>query len=107
MKWIIFVDASQSLFIFFQENWPYNALELAEVMFKAFSDVAKTTYGRGNATPAQFAMQVSDKTNRPFNCSEKESQSNDVCLHFKLFSNLHNSGRSLHATRSNFACKNV
>ena len=41
-----------------KENWPQNALELAEVMFKAFSDVAKSNYGRGNATPAQFAMQV-------------------------------------------------
>ena len=42
-----------------KDNWPHNALELAEVMFKAFSDVAKSNYGRGNATPAQFAMQVS------------------------------------------------
>ena len=48
------------LFLFQQDGWPLNALDLAEVIFKAFSDVAKTTYGRGLATPAQFAMQVSD-----------------------------------------------
>ena len=41
--------------------------------------------------------------NRPFSYSEKESQSNDTLLHFVEFSNVHNSGRSPDATRSNLA----
>ena len=43
--------------------------------------------------------------NRPFSFSEKGSQSNDVCLHFEEFSNVHNSDRSPNAIRSNFAYK--
>ena len=31
--------------------------------------------------------------NRPFSDSEKESQSNEVCLHFEEFSSVHNTGR--------------
>ena len=31
--------------------------------------------------------------NRPFSYSEKESQSNEVCLHFEEFSNVHNTGK--------------
>ena len=45
--------------------------------------------------------------NRPFIYFEKESQSNDVCLYFEEFSNVHNSDRSPNATSSNFAYKNV
>ena len=45
--------------------------------------------------------------NRPFSYSEKEPQSNDLCLHFEEFSNVHNSDRSPNATRSNFAHENV
>ena len=50
--------------------------------------------------------------NRPFSYSEKEPQSNDVCLHLEElhleeFSNVRNSDRSPNATRSNFAYKNV
>ena len=45
--------------------------------------------------------------NRPFSYSEKESQSNDTMLHLVEFSNVHNSGRSSNATRSNLVYKNV
>ena len=39
--------------------------------------------------------------------SKKESESNDVVMHFKEFSNVHNSNRSSNATRSNVLYKNV
>ena len=55
--YIKFEISNVSVFLL-QDNWPHNALELAEVMFKTFSDVAKSNYGQGHATPAQFAMQV-------------------------------------------------
>ena len=45
--------------------------------------------------------------NKPFSSSEKESESNDFLIHFVEFSNVHNSGRSSNATRSNLAYKNV
>lgn len=38
--------------------WPGNALEIAEVMFLAFSSVSKVTYGKDVATPNQFATKV-------------------------------------------------
>ena len=43
---------------------------------------------------------------RPFRYSKKESESNDILLHFIEFSNVHNSDRSSKATRSNLAYKN-
>ena len=39
--------------------------------------------------------------------SKKESESNDVMMHFEEFSNVHNSGRSFNATRSSLAYKIV
>ena len=44
---------------------------------------------------------------RPFSYSGKESESNDVMMHFEEFSNVHNSDRSSNATRSNLAYKIV
>ena len=37
--------------------------------------------------------------------SGKESESNDVLMHFEEFSNVHNSERTSDATRSSFAYK--
>ena len=39
--------------------------------------------------------------NRPCSCSEKESESNDILIHFVEFSNAHNSDGSSKATQSN------
>ena len=44
---------------------------------------------------------------RPFSYSEKESQSNDILLHFVEFSNVHNSDRSSNTTRSNLMYDHV
>ena len=44
--------------------------------------------------------------NRILSYSEKESESNDVLIHFVEFSNVHNSDRSSNATRSNYVYKN-
>ena len=41
-----------------KESWPDNALDLAEVMYKAFSNLSQSTQGRGVATPMQFATKV-------------------------------------------------
>ena len=41
-----------------KEEWPDNALELAEVMYTAFSNVSQSTQDRGIATPMQFATKV-------------------------------------------------
>ena len=54
-----------------------------------------------------YQVQIVGVRNRPFNYSEKEPQSNDVCLHFEEFSNVHNSDGSPNATRSNFVYKIV
>ena len=45
--------------------------------------------------------------NRPFSCSGKESESNDVVIQFEEFSNVHNGDRASNATRSNFTYKIV
>ena len=44
---------------------------------------------------------VLNGSNRPFSYSGKESESNDVMMHFEEFSNVHNSDRTSNATRSN------
>ena len=49
----------------------------------------------------QYLKRRSLPENRPFSYFEKESQSNDVCLHFEEFSKVHNSDRSPNATPSN------
>lgn len=41
-----------------KENWPDNALDLAEVMYTAFSNVSQSTEERGEATPMQFATKI-------------------------------------------------
>ena len=46
-------------------------------------------------------------TNRLFSYSEKESQSNDILLHFVEFLNVHSGDRSSHAIWLNCAYKNV
>ena len=56
-------------------------------------------------TPSYSVVSVVD--NRPFSYSKKESQSNDILLHFVEFSNVHNLDRRSDATRSNLAYKNV
>ena len=39
------------------------------------------------------------RLNRPFSYSKKESESNDVMMHFEEFSNVHNSDGSSNATQ--------
>eukprot|EP00112_Aurelia_sp_Birch-Aquarium-sp1_P012599 Seg265.5 transcript_id=Seg265.5/GoldUCD/mRNA.D3Y31 product="Kinetochore-associated protein 1" protein_id=Seg265.5/GoldUCD/D3Y31 len=90
-----------------KDNWPYNALELAEVMFKAFSDVAKTTYGRGNATPAQFAMQVC-KLSIPCSNQKKDSKVTDedsLAGAMAKLADLVTCLREISVLHSQFACK--
>ena len=53
----------------------------------------------------KYKIKYKIKSNQIY--SEKESQSNDVCLHFEEFSNVDNSGRSLNATPSNLVYKNA
>ena len=48
-----------------------------------------------------------DSSNRPFSYSGKESESNDVMMHFEEYSNAYNSDRTSNATRSNLAYKIV
>ena len=43
---------------------------------------------------------ISPMSNRSFSYSQKESESNDVLMHFEKFSNVHSSDRSSSATRS-------
>ena len=50
---------------------------------------------------------VKSLINRPFSYSGKDSESNDVMVQFEEFSNVHNSGRTSNATRSNLAYKFV
>ena len=45
--------------------------------------------------------------NRPFSYYKKESESNDVTMHFEECSNVQNSDRNSYATRSNLAYKFV
>ena len=49
----------------------------------------------------------SEVDNRPFSYSGKDSESNDVMMQFEEFSNVHNSGRTSNATRSNLVYKSV
>ena len=41
-----------------KDQWPDNALEMAEVMYTAFSSVTQSTQERDVATPVQFATKV-------------------------------------------------
>lgn len=50
--------AAKSLELSENEKWPDNALDLAEVMYTAFSNVSQSTQERGVATPVQFATKV-------------------------------------------------
>jgi len=52
-------NTARRLEFFEKENWPDNALDLAEVMYTAFSNVSQSTQDRGVATPMQFATKVS------------------------------------------------
>ena len=58
---------------------------------------------RGVKTGYQCAVTC----NRPHSYSIQESQSNDVCMHFVEFSNVHNSDGSSGAIRLNLAYKSV
>ena len=51
-------STARRLEFFEKENWPDNALDLAEVMYTAFSNVSQSTQDRGVATPMQFSTKV-------------------------------------------------
>ena len=56
------------------------------------------------ATSACFFITNSfEGPHRSFSYSRKESESNDVMMHFEEFSNVHNNERTSNATRSNLA----
>eukprot|EP00795_Rhopilema_esculentum_P003310 gene3310-1645_t len=105
VKWL---DArARNMEITEKDNWPHNALELAEVMFKTFSDVAKSNYGQGNATPAQFAMQVC-KLSIPCCAPDKDSrteQEDSLAAAMTRIAELVTSLREISSLDSQYACK--
>eukprot|EP00794_Sanderia_malayensis_P020311 gene20311-22310_t len=90
-----------------KDSWPTNALELAEVMFNVFSDVAKTAYGRGHATPAQFAMQIC-KLSIPCSSQDETDQMDDensLPSTMSKLADLVTCLREISALHSQYACK--
>eukprot|EP00111_Clytia_hemisphaerica_P002309 TCONS_00006511-protein len=51
-------STARRLEFFEKESWPDNALDLAEVMYTAFSNVSQSTQDRGVATPMQFSTKI-------------------------------------------------
>lgn len=88
-----------------KEHWPDNALEMAEVMFTAFSSVTKSSHDRDVATPAQFATKIC-KLSIPYIDNTEESE--DGTSHasaMKKLGKLVKSLREVHSLHHNYNCK--
>ncbi|XP_065660662.1 kinetochore-associated protein 1 isoform X2 [Hydra vulgaris] len=87
-----------------KESWPDNALDLAEVMYKAFSNLSQSTQGRGVATPMQFATKIC-KLSIPYFEGTEEDNLPGLRNSMKLLGSLVKSLREVKSLHHEYNCK--